>query len=592
MLLTPLVSAFRRLRSEEHGAGLAAVIGLLAVSLLTTSLVASSVVSATEYTSVTRAGVQSQAAAEAGIAVARAGLLAGTCAANGNVYASAAGAVPKYVATIWLPSGSSWVRGCPSGLATQVRILSTGYAKAVGAAQANARNTTNAEIVLSSASVPTNIAATGPAVYAYNSSGFGGGGKLVSVDGSSASILISQGDVNCTGGASGQADIVVKNGNLTVSAGCLISGNAWASGTVTLPGGPSIGGNVVGNQLVISGGSKIGGNAWITTSASFDGGAEVTGNLTAASATFNGGKVGGNAQFTGAVTFTGGGPTLNGNLSAASLTTSNGGTVVKNAWIRGATSMTWGALIQGNLTTKSYSYPAYSNLVNGTVTIVPGGPTTSPYATNSAKPATPTVPDWYDFTYVAADWTGFATATMSGSNCTYAQLLAAVNSFAGQAGVVNALGCTNGIVIGGADKIAVNSDLAIFANKFDLGGGGGFTNTTPTKRLWLISPDTVKDTTPTCTQGDSSFSVNGGFTFATPGLTVMMYTPCKIVLTSSTKFNGQVFSGKAGIDGGAQLGYTAVGLPGVDLNTGLGTTTSSTEADRTIVSYRNVTVGN
>jgi hypothetical protein len=71
-----------------------------------------------------------------------------------------------------------------------------------------------------------------------------------------------------------------------------------------------------------------------------------------------------------------------------------------------------------------------------------------------------------------------------------------------------------------------------------------------------------------------------------------MYTPCKVVLSSSTKFTGQVFSGKAGIDGGATLTYTAVGLPGYNLDTGLSTTVSATEEDRTIVSFRNVEDGN
>ena len=102
MLLTRIISNLTRLRREEDGAGMAAVIGLLAVSLLTTSLVATSVVTATEYTTVTRAGVQSQAAAEAGIADARAGLLTGTCAAKGNQYASAVGATPRYLATVWV----------------------------------------------------------------------------------------------------------------------------------------------------------------------------------------------------------------------------------------------------------------------------------------------------------------------------------------------------------------------------------------------------------------------------------------------------------------------------------------------------------
>ena len=596
MLLTRISSTFRRVRDEERGAGMAAVIGLLAVSLLTTSLVATSVVQATEYTTVTRAGVQSQAAAEAGIADARAGLINGTCTAKANRYASATGAVPEYVATVWVPSGSSWVRGCPAGTATQVRILSTGYAQSEGVNGADARDETSIEVILSATSVPTTIVASGPAVYAYNSQGFGGGGKLVTIGGTDTSIMIKEGDVNCTGGAAGEADLVVNNGNLTVSGGCVITGNAYASGRVTLPGGPNIGGNVVANAVTITGGSKILGSVWVNKDVTLDGGVTIGGNVTAATMSFtSGGTVGGNVQTTGAVTFSGGGPLIKGNLTAASLTTGNGGEVTKNAWIYGATSVNWGAVIKGNLTTRTFSKPGGTNtdFVKGTLTVVPGGPTASPYATNAARPAWPVVPEWINLAYTPADWTGYAVATITSSGtCTYAQVKAAVLSFAGQNGIVNALGCVGGIAIGGADIVPLGSNVAIFANKYLLDGGGGF-SATQARTLWLITPDTTVETptTPTCVTGDSSFTVTGGFTF-TSNLLVMMYTPCKVVLGSSTKFTGQVFAGKAGIDGGAQLTYTAVGLPGYNLDTGLKTSVASSEVDRTIVSYRDVEVGN
>lgn len=575
---------------------MAAVVGLMAVSLLTTSLVATSVVTATEYTSVTRAGVQSQAAAEAGVAVARAGLLAGTCTSNSNSYASAVNTVPEFVATVWIPSGSSWVRGCPTGTATQVRILSTGYAANEGALGSDGRDESHLEVVLSAISVPSTIEATGPAIYAYNSQGFGGGGKLVTVGGADTSILIKEGDVDCTGGAAGDADIVVNNGNLKISGGCVITGNAYASGRITLPGGPNIGGNAIADAITITGGSKIGGSVWVNKDVTLSGGVAIDGNVTAASMSFSsGGTIGGNVQTTGAVTFNGGGgPWIKGNLTAASFTTGNGGTVEKNAWIYGATSVNWGALIKGDLTTKSFSKPGGSNsdFVKGTLTVVPGGPTASPFATNPARPAWPIVPDWINFAYNPADWSGFAIATISSSgSCSYTQVRNAVASFAGQNGIVNALGCVGGIAIGGSDVVTLNQDVAIFAPSYNLNGGGGFT-ASQVRKLWLLTPDTVAETppTPTCTTGESSYSVSGGFTFSS-NLRIMMYTPCKVVLTSSTKFTGQVFSGKAGIDGGAQLTYTAVGLPGYNLDTGLTTTTASTEADRTIVSFRNVEVG-
>lgn len=596
MLLNSLASNLRRLSTEDRGAGMAAVVGLLAVSLLTTSLVATSVISATEYTTLTRAGVQSQAAAEAGVAVARAGLLAGTCASNSNSYASPPNTTPEYLATIWVPSGSSWVRGCPTGTATQVRILSTGYAASEGVG-AEGRDESNLEVVLSSISVPSTIEATGPAIYAYNSQGFGGGGKLVTVGGSDASILIREGDVNCTGGASGDADIVVNNGNLTVSGGCVITGNAYASGRITLPGGPDIGGNAIANAVTMNGGSEIGGSVWVNQDVTLSGGVKIRGNVTAATMSFSsGGEIGGNVQTTGAVTFNGGGgPWIKGNLTAASFTTGNGGTVEKNAWIYGATKVNWGAVIKGNLTTKSFSKPGGSNsdFVKGTLTIVPGGPTTSPYATNPERPAWPIVPDWINFDYDTADWSGFAIATISSSgSCSYTQVRNAVTSFAGQNGIVNALGCVGGVSIGGSDVVTLNQDVAIFSPKYNLSGGGGFT-ASQTRKLWLITPDTVAETppTPTCITGESSFSVSGGFSFSS-NLRVMMYTPCKVVLSSSTAFTGQVFSGQAGIAGGATLTYTAVGLPGYNLDTGLSTTVQATEADRAIVSFRNVAEGN
>jgi len=587
---------------------MAAVIGLLAVSLLATSLVATSVVQATEYTSLTRAGVQSQAAAEAGIAAARAGLLQGTCAAAGNRYASPVGEAPRYLATVWVPSGSSWMRGCPPGTATQVRILSTGYADDEGVAGVSGADVAHLEAVLSASSVPTEITATGPAIYAYNSQGFGGGGRLLTVPGSDASIMIKEGDVECTGGASGQADSVVNNGNLRVAAGCNITGNAYVSGRVTLPGGPSIGKNVVANAVTITGGSEIGGNVWVNQDVTLDGGPHIRGNVTAATVNFSNGTIHGNVQATGHINFNGGGPEIKGNVTAASLSASSSGVVRGNGWINGPVTVNWTTKFHKALNVRSLAMPggmapnADSWRYNRRdffpaqdPTIVPGGLTASPYTTNSARPATPFVPDWINLAYDPADWTGFAVATVSNPNgsCSYAQVKAAVDGFSGQNGIVNAMGCRDGISIGSDHKVTLTSDIAIFAKAYDLGGGGGF-GAGQVRRLWLLTPDLTAETgipLPSCETGENSFKVTGGFTFAST-LRVMMYTPCKIALGSSTTFTGQVFSGKAGIDGGAQITYTAVGLPGYNLDTGVRNSVTSTEADRTIVSFRNVESGN
>lgn len=538
----------RRLRSDEEGAALAAVMGLMATSLLLTSLVASSVISTAGYTSSVRADVQSQAAAEAGVAIARAGLVKGTCSVNSNRYKSATNAVPSYDVTIWVPSAGVWVRGCPVGVATQVRILSTGYAKSTGVSGVTADNSTSIEVILGAVTTTSTITGSGPAVYSYSSQGFGGGGKLISVNGSTPSVMVKVGDLTCDGGADGAANLVVDSGSLTVGSGCKITGNVWASSRVSVPGGPNIGGNVVGNGVTITGGSQIGGSVWSTADLTMSGGPKVVGNVTAASMVIQ-------------------------------------GTIGGSAWIYGLSRLDWGTDLQGNLMTKTLNVPAYSNLITGTVTETnPNTPGASPYAT----PTRPVVANWVDFGYTASQWTGFAEVVLTSSQCDFTSIQAKVTALAGQAGLIDARACSP-FSLGDYQKLAMGSDLAIVANKFDLGGSAGFTSSSA-RRLWLINPDATANALPTCAANES-FSVSGGFAFDT-NIAVMMYSPCAVAIGSSTSFRGQVFSGAASINGGSTIGYIAVGLPGVNLDTGTATVPSGTEANRTVVSSRNVQVGN
>jgi cytoskeletal protein CcmA (bactofilin family) len=323
----------------------------------------------------------------------------------------------------------------------------------------------------------------------------------------------------------------------------------WASGRVNIPGGPDVAGNVVGNGVTVTGGSKVGGSVWSTADLTMSGGPRIYGNVTAASM---------NIQ----------------------------GTISGNAWIYGLSQLDWGTTLSGNLMTKTLSVPQYSNLISGTTTVTnPSTPGTSPYAT----PTRPVVANWVDFAYNASQWPGFAEVVLvSPTDCSYTALKAKVVALGSQSGLIDARACSS-ITIGGADIITLGSDVAIVANKFDFGGGGGFTSSN-SRRLWLINPDTTANSLPTCASGES-FSVSGGFTF-NANLSVMMYSPCAVAIGSSTTFRGQVFSGAASINGGSTIGYVPVGLPGVNLDTGTSTVPSGTEANRTIVSSRNVQVGN
>lgn len=554
-----LIRLARSLHRRDEGAALAAVIGLMAVMLLLTTVVATSVIGSLAVTTGTRAGVQSQAAAEAGIAAARAGLIAGTCGAqplnavNAPTYQSAAGATPRYVATVWHPNGAGqWLAGCPVGLTTTVRILSTGYAGALGVAGAAAGDTTNLEAILSSAATPTSIQASGPAVYAYSSSGFGGGGTLYSVDGDSPNVMVKTGNVICDGGSNGISDLVVDNGTLLVKGGCGLTGNAWSSLRTTIDGGATVGGNVVAAG-VTHGGTLIAGSVWSTLDVTINGGGKIQGNATGASLSVTNG-------------------TLNG-----------------DGWIYGLSTLNWGGYLNGHLTTKALSKPnnaSYdSQYVKGTITVLPGGLGSSSFST---PPARPVVPGWVDFAYDASKWVGFTPVVMSGT-CSYAALQAVVTALTGP-GLIDARLCTNGIAIAGSDKVKIASDVAIIANKFALTNGGGF-KADSAQRLWLITSDEVANRLPTCPVG-GSFTISGDFDFSTT-LSTMLYTPCAVnVGTGIDTFRGQLFVGAATIDGGAHLGYDAIGLPGVNLNDGTITTVTATEANRVLSSLRNVQAGN
>ncbi len=542
----------RELAHGERGAALTAVVGFMAVAVVLTAVVASSVITASGVTSSSRAGVQSQAAAEAGIAAARAGLVNGTCRTRAHRYDSPAGTEPVYVATVWVPSGAGWVRGCPDNTGVRVRILSSGFAEAPVVNGVSTRDQTNIEVVLEALPgttpppapvvTPTPTAATlvasGPAIYAFNASGFGGSGKLVSLDGSTPSVLVKNGNVSCSGASSGPADWVVENGNLDVSGSCSIAGTVWSSGAFTLSGGTSIGGSVIASSITVSGSSKIGGSAWSAGNVSLSGG---------------GTEIGVNA-------------TVGANLSM------NGSSRIRrDAWVQGSSTLDGGGTNIGGAATSRTLTLTGSATVSGTIKRTnPSAPGASPFA----QPARPVVADWVDFGYVPADWVGFTEVLPKPTgNCDYTKLSSIISGLAGKKGIVDLRGCSNAISVSDWQSLALTNDLVLVANKFNLGGSSGFTSTAD-RRLWLINPDTTKDGQPTC-GANQSFQVGGSFSFGSK-IDVMMYSPCRIDIASATTFTGQLFGGNVTVAGAATVNYAAVGLPGVDLDTGKSTTGTST----------------
>lgn len=595
------LSALSARARDDRGMALAAVLTFMAAGVLLSAVVASSVVYALQFSSSTRAGVQSQAAAEAGVAAARAGLIAGTCVAKGNKYSSAT--APIYEATVWVASGSGWARGCPADVSSQVRILSTGWAVAPGVANDDSGDVTHIEAILSAASAPTSLFPSGPAIYAYSGAGFGGGGTLVSVDGSIPDVLLQQGNVTCNGNMAGVANFVVKTGNLTSTGSCTIGGNVWVSGSIDIQGGAAVNGNITASSGQIS--STVGGNVWVDGALQVKGGS-IGGTVRSGQLTItNGSIVGQTWSSTGAAVMSGG--SIQGYLNAAGLDVNNGtlssgfgvwgALCVKNP---GAVNVGATSIAKSLTTSGTCSSPSKDSWWSGWSKIQVKSTYTGPVNAAPQKPASITVPQWVDFgskpaDYTSATWAGFSVYKM-GTVCDAAAFHAALQSFGTNPGVIDARTCTKGISFNGGSNMyetdpnanhngfTFKNDVAIIANKFDLQGSTMFKGSTAYHDLWLINPDTVANNTPDCNSG--SFSIGGNFT--APNMNVMMYSPCEIKLASGLNIRGQVFTHTSDIAGSAKLNYIAVGLPGYDLGTGMPTTTSYTEADRWVVSQRNV----
>jgi cytoskeletal protein CcmA (bactofilin family) len=554
MLLTRLV---RAARERDEGAALATVLGLMLVGVLLTTLISGAIVSAYGFSSSTRAGVASRSSAEAGVAAAHASLVAGTCDSgfdtthpSAGVYQSAVGATPEYEAAVFPMVGGTWATtpACPSSATAPVRIISTGAAQATGAAGQSAGDETTLEAVFSAPAVPTEIMANGPAVYAYSSGGFGGGGTLLSIDGATPDIMVRTGDVYCDGGAGATANLVV-NGNMTIAAGCGISGTAWASGTVTLSGGAMVG-NIRAQNVVLKNGTVLG-----------------------------------DVHSLGDMTVPSGSPTVHGRITAKNLYINTSAEFTGKVWVYGQSTINHGDYSTSQWVTKTYTKPNNVYVPNLTATS-PAVPSTSPWQ----LPPPPTIPVWIDFGYDAAYWPGF-TEVVLGTNCSYSNVQAQIDALDGVPVLLDARGCTS-FEIASGDHLEVSNDLAIIANKFRLVNNSSITSTGG-HRIWLINPDNAADGTPTALADcANAMYVGSGFEFlgnpTTTPPNVMMYSPCRVTLGTNVAFHGQVFAAETAIESGAEITYTAVGLPGFDLSTGLSTVALLTEEDRRLESIRNL----
>jgi hypothetical protein len=227
---------YRTAVSSEGGSAIVAVIGIAAAMMIIGVTVASMSVHALAFTSSTRAGIQSEAAAESGINVAVVDLRNGNCSATySQTTAPAYSAKVSYSTST---TGDVWVANtCPpyaDQTVKRVKILSTGSATSTGVAGDASGNSGFVEAIYPyTPAVIPGVQPSGAAMYFYGGVAFANNGNLIVSAGGPPAIQVKSGDVSCANNTVIQGDVVVQNGNLSISS-CTIQGNAWVSGTATL----------------------------------------------------------------------------------------------------------------------------------------------------------------------------------------------------------------------------------------------------------------------------------------------------------------------------------------------------------------------
>lgn len=519
-ILKSRLAAINLVDMRERGSALVGVLGVMGVTSVIGITSISMSMQALGFTTSTRAGVQAQAAAEAGIDFAAANLSSLVCQSQYSSTSAPIFTVTVAYSTLQASSGdidTSWVSGCPVFASAQrLKLVSTGWANSLGVAGNSSGNIRRVEAIYlyTPAPPPYAITPSGPALYAYAQTD-PTINNLTITQASTVRPIIQylSGSATCTSGSTILGDVVLGAGALSITSGCTIDGDLWASSVVNIQSG-----QITGN--VYSAGVQNG------TSVSLSSSAIIGGSIFAAGAVSIGGKVGGNIIA---------GPS--GGVSTFSNRSSVGGSVIS----AGTVSVQTGA-------------------IKGTVSINQSGIVT---------PTIPIVPPWIDFAYNASDWktsSGAPYVLLTLTTCSSITLTNAINTLQSSTEpiILDTRACGAVTDLRGYN-LTLRSDAVIVTNGFDLQSNDFQSSDSSERRLWIIIPDTVVDRTPICPT--NNYARIGSNVTVSSHVGAMIYSPCPIS-NSGGVWRGQIYASSISSSSSFTLNYLPIGLPTVNLSTG------------------------
>lgn len=515
-----LIRRFRSMRSNDpqRGSALLAVIGVMAVAAIIAVVIVSMSMHSIGYTTSTRATVQARAAAEAGIDAAAANIAGSVCQSSYSSATTPAYSVAvSYSTSVTTPLSGGWTSGCPTSVAAKwLKLVSTGTAADPGLVGNSSGDTRSVEAIYPyTPTPPTNgVPVSGAALYSSNIFDSTLTNFTVSPANPQPYVEVLNGDIKCTTPTTIYANIILAGGDVTTNSNCTISGDLYASGTVTVSG--DVTGNVYSTGATgpqISG--KVYGSVYSANGASISG--TVLGNIVSGPGT---------------APVTGNG-TVGGTVTAA-------GSVSNKLTIKGA--------------------PALQNQ-SGIVT-----------------PVIPNVPKWSDYTYstyavdgvkwTTAAGTAFADVTLTATMCAgLASTVAALTvpsivdtRACGASTTVPSLTLQTDVVIIGNGLQIVNSPHAVDIKS----------NNSQERRLWLVVPDAVGgNSIPDCPAGSGGVTIgnNTDIHAVAEGnpVAAMLYSPCPIS-NQGFAWNGQLYVASINSNSDAVLTPNPLGLPGQNLD--------------------------
>lgn len=508
-------------RRDERGSALMAVIAVMGVTLTLAILVAAVSIQALGFTSATRAGVQSKAAAQSGIDAAVLSILNGACAADtqpgqpagvlkpGTVASSASGAgyTASYSVTVQVPNAAgSFVTGCPAADSTAIKIVAEGKASARGVAGNSGNDSHKLEALYAAV-----VSSGGPAIYSYASSTLNN--FVVTTTTVDADVQVKTGDMSCVS-ASIQGNVHVASGSITIESSCKVTGSIYASGDIIVRG--YIGGNVNANgKVTMSSGARVGGSL-------------TAGGIVVHDNGFGCGPAGDSAP-------------------------------QRARCYLGTTPVSWTAYVPG-----APNAPQVKGGVAGISFNVPG-----------VTP--PSVPAWQDYRFNPATWVaaGYSVVPMPASWC----MIGNTNAAAVQAAVNNLTTKTvyNATSVCGSDQLLFSSSASLhlqlktdvaFIAPPSIGLEGVRVSSADGARhqFALITPDAspANNRQPDKPNPGCNVNVNSGVVI-NPNISALIYSPCK-VKNSANGWRGQLYAGITDLDSAVAISFDAVSVPGLNLS--------------------------